>query len=243
MPTFLNESAPLERYTHNLTILAQQGAFAPLAGEEAVIDRVFQVAGRRNKNVPVILGINETRRWAVVGEVVRRMAVGDAPDPFPKQQVIALDFEALFNNLSDDTTMRQKRRKERIEPLVKKLDQVEPDSEEESALLDELFLWPPLEEWIASNMALARLQSIFIAMHEVKGSFILFVDHFHRLVAGERERYPIDAAGLLKPALARDQIQLIGACTLEQYRQYIERDAAIQRRCQEICLPALDRML
>ena len=66
---------------------------------------------------------------------------------------------------------------------------------------------------------------------------MLYVDHFHRLVGGEPDRYPIDAATLLKPALARDQIQLIGACTLEQYRQHIERDATIQRRCQEICLP------
>jgi len=238
MPTFLNESAPLEQYTHNLTILAQQGAFTPLTGEEAVIDRVFQVAGRRNKNVPVILG-DEPRRWTVVAEVARRMAVGDAPAPFPEQQVIALDFEALFSNLVDDTAMRRKRREEAAAPLNEKLAQVEPDSEEERALLDELFRWPSLEEWIAPNMALARLQSIFIAMHEVKGAFILFVDHFHRLVAGERERYPIDAAGLLKPALARDQIQLIGACTVEQYRQYVERDAAIQRRCQEVCLPAL----
>lgn len=77
-------------------------------------------------------------------------------------------------------------------------------------------------------------------MHEAKGTFILFIDHFHRLVAGERERYPIDAAGLLKPALARDRIQLIGACTLEQYRQCIECDAAINRRCQEVCLPTLN---
>jgi len=241
MPILLNESTPLERYTHNLTILAQQGDFAPLSGEDVVIDRVFHVAGRRNKNVPVILG-DEGRRWAIVAEVVRRMAVGDAPPPFPKQQVIALDFEALFSNLSDDTAMRRKLREKRIEPLIKKLDQVEPDSKEESALLDEMFLWPPLEEWIAPNMALARLQSAFIAMHEVKGTFILFVDHFHRLVGGERERYPIDAAGLLKPALARDQIQLLGACTLEQYRQHIEHDAAINRRCQGVCLPALDHV-
>lgn len=146
MPTFLSEAAPLERYTHNLTMLAQQGAFAPLAGEEAVINRIFQVMQRKNKNLPVILGIDETRRWAIVAEVVRRMVVGDAPDPLPDKQGIALDFEALFSNLSDDTAMRSQRREERIAPLIKKLDQVEPDSEEESALLDELFRWPSLEE-------------------------------------------------------------------------------------------------
>jgi ATP-dependent Clp protease ATP-binding subunit ClpB len=85
-------------------------------------------------------------------------------------------------------------------------------------------------------MTLERLQSMFIAMSQTPGSFVLYVDHFHRLVGGEPDTYPIDATTLLKPALARGQIQLIGACTLKQYRQHIERNAAMQRRCQEICL-------
>lgn len=244
MPTFLNEAAPLERYTHNLTLLAQQGAFAPLTGEEAVIDRIFQVVRRRHKHVPVILDVDETRRWAIVAEVVRRLAVGDAPDPLPKQQIIALDFEALCSNLSDDTAMRRKRRERQYAPLRERLHALSQLSDEEwLARVGDIPLWPSLEEWIVPDMVLARLQSIFIAMHEARGTFILFVDHFHRLVGGERERYPIDAAGLLKPALHRDQIQLLGTCTLEQYRQYIERDAAIQRCCQEVCLPALDHNL
>jgi ATP-dependent Clp protease ATP-binding subunit ClpA len=78
---------------------------------------------------------------------------------------------------------------------------------------------------------------MFITMYQASGSFVLYVDHVHRLVGGEPDTYPIDASALLKPALARGQIQLIGACTLEHYRQHIERDAALQRRFQEICLP------
>jgi hypothetical protein len=140
-------------------------------------------------------------------------AQADAPDPLPKQQVIALDYEALFTNLSDDTLARQERRKRMLSPLVDKLAQVEPDSEESSAILDELFRWPDLEEWVAPTMLLERLQSMFIAMHQAAGSFLLFVDHFHCLLGGEWDRYPIDAATLLKPALAQRQIQLIGTCT------------------------------
>jgi ATP-dependent Clp protease ATP-binding subunit ClpA len=78
---------------------------------------------------------------------------------------------------------------------------------------------------------------MFIAMHQAAGSFILYIDHFHRLLGGEPDRYPIDAATLLKPALNRDRIQLLGACTLAEYRQHIERDAAIQRPCQEMRVP------
>ena len=237
MPPMLNESAPLERYGHNLTRLAKRGAFAPLASDEVVVGQVLQVLQRRNKNSPLILASDETRRWAIVAEVIRRMAAGDAPEPLLTRQVIGLDYEALFTNLSDDTLTRQERRKQQFAPFREKLAQAEPDSDEEWALLGELFRWPPLEEWIAPTMVLERLQSMFIAMHQAAGSFVLYVDHFHRLLGGEPDRYPIDAANLLKPALHRDRIQVIGACTLEQYRQHIERDAAIQRPCQELCVP------
>ncbi len=233
----LNKPTPLERYGHNLTLLAKCGTFAPLAGQEVVINRVFQVLQRKNKNIPLILAADETRRWAIVAEVTRRMALGDAPEPLLTQQVIRLDYEALFTNLSDDTLMRQERIKQLYAPLQEKLAQAKPDSKEEWTLLEELFRWPSLEEWVAPTMILERLQSMFIVIHQNSGSFILYIDHFHRLLGGEPDRYPIHAHSLLKPALNRDRIQLMGACTLEHYRQHIERDASMQRPCQEICLP------
>ena len=237
MSTFFIEPDPLERYGYNLTILAQQGIFLPLTGQEAVISKIFQVLQRKNKSNPVILDSDETRRWAVVKEVIRRMAMGEAPAPFLTLQVIALNYEALFTNLSDDDAFNEREhKKQMISPLIGNLSHSAPNSEESWALLEELLRGPSLEEWVAPTLALARLQSIFTAMHQAAGSFLLFVDHFHRLIGGERDKYPIDAVALLKPVLARGQVQLIGACTPEQYHQYIERDAAMQRRCQEICL-------
>jgi ATP-dependent Clp protease ATP-binding subunit ClpB len=236
MSPLLSESAPLERYGHNLTSLAKRGTFPPLASDEAMVPRVLQVLQRRRKNSPLILASDGPRRWDIVAEVIRRMAAGDAPEPLLTRQVIGLDYEALFSNLSDDTLIRKARIKQKYAPLGEKLAQAEPDSEEEWALLAESFRWPSLEEWIAPTMVLERLQSMFIAMHLAAGSFILYIDYFHRLLGGEPDRYPIDAAALLKPALNRDRIQLIGACTLEQYRQHIERDAAIQRPCQQMCV-------
>ncbi|GCE12418.1 hypothetical protein KTT_22770 [Tengunoibacter tsumagoiensis] len=160
--------------------------------------------------------------------------------PFCSQQVIGLNYEALFTDLSDDTAIRQERIEQVYAPLREKLARSKPDSDEERTLLDALFLWPPLEEWIAPTMALERLQTMFITMHQASGSFMLYVDHLHRLVGGEPDTYPIDASTLLKPVLARGQIQLIGACTLEQYRQYIEKNASLQRRFQAICVPAVE---
>lgn len=233
----LSESAPLELYGHNLTGLAKRGAFPPLSSDEVMVSRVLQVLQRRRKNSPLILASDEPRRWSIVAEVVRRMAVGDAPESLLMRQVIGLDYEALFNDLSDDTLTRQERKKQRYAPLQEKLAQAESGSEEEWALLAELFRWPSLEECIAPTMVLERLQSMFIAMHQAEDSFILYIDHFHRLVGGEPGRYPIDAATLLKPALNRDRIQLIGACTLAEYSQHIERNAAISRPCQEMYVP------
>jgi hypothetical protein len=64
---------------------------------------VFQVLQRKNRNIPLILASDEMRCWTIVAEVIGRMTIGDVPSPLPKQEVIGLDDEALFTNLSDDT--------------------------------------------------------------------------------------------------------------------------------------------
>ncbi|MDQ2716536.1 MAG: hypothetical protein M3Z08_16650 [Chloroflexota bacterium] len=236
LPIVINDAEPLERYGHNVTRLAQQGAFPPLAGQDAVAARVFHVLQRKRKCNPVILASDESKRWAVVAEVIRLMAVGEVPDAFPKRQVIALDYEALFN----DTSRRQERREQLLAFWFEQLTQLGHESDEEWPVrVGNIPFWPRLEEWIAPTMVLERLQAIFMAMQQANGSVVLFVDHFHRLLGGERERYPINAFSLLKPTLRLPRIRLIGACTLEQYQRSIERELSIHGMCQEICLPAV----
>lgn len=199
-----NKTFPFERYTHNLTLLARQGTFTPLAGYEAEIERAFQILERKNKCNPFFVGENETRRWEVVIEVIRRMAVGQAPGVLAEKQVFFLDYEALFANVAEDI-------------FTKKW------TDQEKRTLD---------------IPINRLQATFTVLQQAEGSFLLFVDHFHCIIGGE-----IDAAPILVPFLARRQIQLLGACNLEQYRRYVERDTIMQRRFQEICLPDTLKLL
>ena len=63
---------------------------------------------------------------------------------------------------------------------------------------------------------------------------ILFVDEMHTIVGAGSAEGAIDAANLLKPALGRGEVQIIGATTLEEYRKYIEKDAALERRFRQV---------
>src|SRR5579884_309885 len=67
-----------------------------------------------------------------------------------------------------------------------------------------------------------------------RGDSILFIDELHNLVGAGAAEGAIDAASILKPALARGELQTIGATTLDEYRKYLERDAALERRFQQI---------
>ena len=75
-----------------------------------------------------------------------------------------------------------------------------------------------------------------------RGDIILFIDELHNLVGAGAAEGAIDAASILKPALARGEMQTIGATTLDEYRKYLERDAALERRFQQVRVeePSID---
>jgi ATP-dependent Clp protease ATP-binding subunit ClpB len=79
-----------------------------------------------------------------------------------------------------------------------------------------------------------RLKAVLKEIVDAAGKFIVFIDELHTIVgAGETEGSP-DAGNMLKPALARGEIRVVGATTLDEYRQYIEKDAALERRFQPV---------
>jgi ATP-dependent Clp protease ATP-binding subunit ClpC len=77
------------------------------------------------------------------------------------------------------------------------------------------------------------------------GNCILFVDEFHTMVGAGAAEGAVDAANILKPSLARGELQCIGATTLDDYRKYVERDAALERRFQPVLVeePSVDETL
>ncbi|MBW4700032.1 MAG: ATP-dependent Clp protease ATP-binding subunit [Aphanocapsa lilacina HA4352-LM1] len=79
-----------------------------------------------------------------------------------------------------------------------------------------------------------RLKGVMQEVIASKGQIILFIDELHTLVGAGASEGGMDAANLLKPALARGELQCIGATTLDEYRKHIERDAALERRFQPV---------
>src|SRR3954449_1967840 len=78
-----------------------------------------------------------------------------------------------------------------------------------------------------------RLKKVMKEIQQ-RGDIVLFIDELHNLVGAGAAEGAIDAASILKPALARGELQTIGATTLDEYRKYLERDAALERRFQQI---------
>ena len=79
-----------------------------------------------------------------------------------------------------------------------------------------------------------RLKGVIEAVKKAEGSIILFIDELHTIVGAGAGEGSMDAGNLLKPALARGELKAIGATTLNEYRKYIEKDAALERRFQQV---------
>lgn len=156
-------------------------------------------------------------------------------------------YEAVINRISeilvrkskylpmliDNTPTRPDIIMMEVARLIAKGEAPEPLSGKQLFSLDYEALFANIE---TREAFIERFQAILMTLRHPEGLYILFINPFHRLV-GSRDG--VDVVTELVPLLARRQIQLIGACPLAEYRQYLERDVALQRRFQEICLPGV----
>jgi ATP-dependent Clp protease ATP-binding subunit ClpC len=172
----------LEKYSRDLTRMAQDGKLDPVIGRDEEIMRVIQILSRRTKNNPVLIGEAGVGKTAIVEGLAQRIAMSDVPEPLLGKRVVSLDLGAMIAG---------------------------------SRFRGEF------EE---------RLKTAIEEVQNSGGEIILFIDELHQVVGAGAAQGALDAGNMLKPALARGELHCIGATTLDEYRQYIEKDSALDRR-------------
>ena len=182
----------LEKFTTDLTDLANRGDLDPIVGRDTEVSRVMQTLIRRTKNNPVLIGGAGVGKTAMAEGLSQRIVSGDVPNELKGKRVLALDMGSLVAG--------SKFRGE-------------------------------FEE---------RLKSVMDEVAESRGEIILFIDEIHMVVGAGASEGSVDASNMMKPALARGELQCLGATTETEYRRFIESDAALERRFQPILVEEPD---
>lgn len=172
----------LEKYSRDLTKMAQDGRLDPVIGRDDEILRVIQVLTRRTKNNPVLIGEAGVGKTAIVEGLAQKIIDNDVPENLLNKTVVSLDLGAMIAG---------------------------------SRFRGEF------EE---------RLKAAMEEIEKAQGEIILFIDELHTVVGAGSAQGAMDASNMLKPALSRGELQCVGATTLDEYRQYIEKDSALERR-------------
>ena len=172
----------LEKYSRDLTRMAQEGKLDPVIGRDSEILRVIQILSRRTKNNPVLIGEAGVGKTAIVEGLAQQIAGADVPDLLLGKRVLSLDLSGMLAG---------SRFRGEFEERLK-------------ATIDEI--------------------------QRSDGEIILFIDELHQVVGAGAASGALDAGNMMKPALARGELQTVGATTMDEYRQHVEKDSALDRR-------------
>ena len=179
------KGSSLERYSRDLTMLAEEHKLDPVIGRTEEIKRLIQILSRRTKNNPCLVGEPGVGKSAIVEGLAQAIAEGSVPDSMKSKRLIMLDLTSMVAG-----TKYRGEFEERIKNVI-----------------DEVRL---------------------------NGNLLLFIDEIHTMIGAGGAEGAMDASNILKPYLSRGEIQLIGATTIGEYRKYIEKDPALERRFQPV---------
>ena len=181
-----NQFQVLQKYTRDLSKLAEQGKLDPVIGRDKEIRRVIQVLSRRTKNNPVLIGEPGVGKTAIAEGLALRILSKDVPEVLFGKKIAALDLASLIAGAKYRGEFED------------------------------------------------RLKALIAEVSSSEGEIILFIDELHTLVGAGKTDGAMDAGQMLKPVLARGELRSIGATTLEEYKKFIEKDKALERRFQTV---------
>ena len=182
----------LERFSIDLTQLAEDGKLDPIVGRDAEVARVMQTLIRRTKNNPVLIGGAGVGKTAIAEGLAQRIIAGDVPVELKERRLLALDMGALVAGAKFRGEFEE------------------------------------------------RLKAVLDEVRQAQREIILFIDEIHTVMGAGAAEGAVDASNMMKPALARGELQAMGATTEEEYRKHIERDAALERRFQPVLVEEPD---
>mmetsp|Transcript_40868 Transcript_40868/g.73664 ORF Transcript_40868/g.73664 Transcript_40868/m.73664 type:complete len:1052 (-) Transcript_40868:71-3226(-) len=212
----------------DLTELAMRMELDPVHGRDEEVKSALRTLVRRRKNNPCLMGEPGVGKTAIAEGVAQILA---APNMLER-------LDELFDRNEDGEFVKQEQ-VNRLEFLAKQCP---------ARLRNHRIISLELANLVAGTKYRGefeeRLQAIIEEVTDEKAPpTILFIDEIHTLVGAGSAEGGIDAANMLKPALARGKLQVMGATTISEYRKYIEKDAALERRMQPLLVkePTIDQ--